>query len=175
MENRGLVVANDPSPQRIVSLRANCERMGALNVMVTKYDGRHFPKSSFDRVLVDAPCTGQGMARKDSSVLERWTLKRSLGICRLQSSLLKRALYLTRPGGVVVYSTCTFAPEENEAVASQVKGARLEDVEVPGLKKSPGIAEWDGTVYGPEMERFARYYPHQNDTGGFFVSKFIKE
>jgi len=175
MENRGVVVANDPSPQRIVSLRANCERMGALNVMVTKYDGRHFPKGSFDRVLVDAPCTGQGMARKDPSVLQRWSLKRSLGICRLQASLLKRALYLTRPGGTVVYSTCTFAPEENEGVVSQVSGARLVNVEIPGLENSPGIVEWGGKVYGPEMERCARYYPHQNDTGGFFVSKFIRE
>ncbi|HII06486.1 MAG TPA: RsmB/NOP family class I SAM-dependent RNA methyltransferase [Methanotrichaceae archaeon] len=179
MENRGLLVANDPANTRVASLRSNCERAGAINVVVTRYDGRRFPSQKFDRVLVDAPCTGQGMARKDLSVLGRWSLKRSLGLQRLQRPLLKRAMELAKPGGTVVYSTCTFAPEENEAVVSwaldQVRRVRLEKVLVKGLESCPGLVEWNGSLFGDEMEKCARYYPHQNDTGGFFVAKLIKE
>lgn len=179
MENRGLLVANDPANTRVASLRSNCERAGAINVVVTRYDGRRFSSQKFDRVLVDAPCTGQGMARKDLSVLDRWSLKRSLGLQRLQRALLKRATELVKPGGTVVYSTCTFAPEENEAVVSwvadQVRSVRLEKVSIPNLESCPGLVEWDGVGFGHEMEKCARYYPHQNDTGGFFVAKLIKE
>jgi len=179
MENRGLLVANDPANTRVASLRSNCERAGAVNVAVTRYDGRRFPDRGFDRVLVDAPCTGQGMARKDITVLGRWSLKRSLGIQRLQRALLRRALQVTRSGGTVVYSTCTFAPEENEGVVSwtleQVAGVGLEEASVRGLAGSPGLAEWAGSRFGDEMELCTRYYPHQNDAGGFFVAKLIKE
>jgi len=179
MENRGLLVANDPANTRVASLRSNCERAGAINVVVTRYDGRRFPSTKFDRVLVDAPCTGQGMARKDLSVLDRWSLKRSLGLQRLQRSLLRRATDLAKPGGTVVYSTCTFAPEENESVVSwvteRVPHVRLEKVSILGLESSSGLAEWDGFVFGDDMEKCARYYPHQNDAGGFFVAKLIKE
>jgi NOL1/NOP2/sun family putative RNA methylase len=179
MENRGLLVANDPANSRVASLRSNCERAGAINVVVTRYDGRRFPSTKFDRVLVDAPCTGQGMARKDITVLDRWSLKRSLGLQRLQCSLLERATNLLKPGGTIVYSTCTFAPEENEAVVSwvveRIPNVSLEEVSIPGLESSPGLTEWDGSRFGDEMETCARYYPHQNNTGGFFVAKLIKE
>jgi len=178
MENRGLLVANDPANSRVASLRSNCERAGAINVAVTRYDGRRFPSTKFDRVLVDAPCTGQGMARKDLTVLDRWSLKRSLGLQRLQRGLLERATDLVKSGGTIVYSTCTFAPEENEAVVSwvaeRVPQVSLEEVSIPGLENSPGLTEWDGSRFGDEMETCARYYPHQNDTGGFFVAKLIK-
>jgi len=175
MENRGLVVANEPSAARIVPLRANCERMGALNVAVTKYDGRHFPRQQFDRVLVDAPCSSQGMARKDLLVLDRYSVKRSLDLQRLQVDILQRAISLVRPGGVVVYSTCTYAPEENEAVVAQVLDrARLDSSALSGLTGSPGLEEWMGSELGSALRRCTRYYPHQNNTGGFFVAKLIK-
>ena len=179
MENRGLLVANDPANGRVASLRSNCERSGAINVAVTRYDGRRFPAQKFDRVLVDVPCTGQGMARKDPAVLGRWSLKRSLDLQRLQAALLKRGAEVASPGGTVVYSTCTFAPEENEAVVSrvldQVRGLSLQEVCVPDLQGSPGLSEVGGSAFGEEMKRCARYYPHQNDTGGFFVAKLVKE
>ena len=175
MENDGLLVANDPSPGRIVALRANCERLGAANVVVTRCDGRAFPRYEFDRVLVDAPCSGEGMARKDLSVLKRCNLKRSLGLQRLQQALLGRAVDLTRRGGVIVYSTCTYAPEENEAVVESVLDrVRLIDVDIPGLARSHGLDAWDGNEFGDSMGLCARYYPHHNDTGGFFVAKLIK-
>lgn len=175
MENTGMIVANEPSGARIVPLRSNCERLGACNVVVTRYDGRRFPMHRFDRVLLDAPCSALGMARRDPSALNRWSIKRSLDLQRLQSALLRRALDLTAPGGTVVYSTCTYSPEENEGVvASALTLASVERIEIPGLNSSPGLACWNDIDYGEEMRRCARFYPHQNDTGGFFVAKLIK-
>jgi NOL1/NOP2/sun family putative RNA methylase len=176
MENQGLVVANEPSSNRIVPLRSNCERLGAVNVAVTQYDGRFFPSCTFDKVLVDAPCSGVGMARKDPYALSRWNLKKSLALQRLQVPLLKRAVELTRTGGRIVYSTCTFAPEENEAVINHVLDmVEVENVTVPKLSFCPGVNEWNGEVYSNQLRRCARYYPHQNDTGGFFVANLIKK
>jgi NOL1/NOP2/sun family putative RNA methylase len=179
MENRGLVIANEPSLARISSLRSNCERLGAVNVAITRYDGRRFPHEQFDRVLVDAPCSSEGMARKDPRVLGRCSLKRSLDLQVLQIGLLKRAVELTRSGGVIVYSTCTYSPEENEAVVDYVlvkhrETISLEKASVPGLRGCPGVTEWNGTEFCDELEHCTRYYPHQNDTGGFFVAKLVK-
>lgn len=172
MSNRGLVVANDSSAARIVPLRANLERLGAVNAVVTSYDGRRFPQHTFDRALVDAPCSSEGTARRRPGVIARCSAKRSVDLQRLQVSLLRRAIQLTKPGGVVVYSTCTFAPEENEGVVSRVLDlADVESFTIPGLRSSPGLASWNNTYFGEELVKCRRYYPHENDTGGFFVAK----
>ncbi|HQE97278.1 MAG TPA: RsmB/NOP family class I SAM-dependent RNA methyltransferase [Methanothrix sp.] len=181
MENRGLIIANEPSLARVAALRSNCERLGAMNVAITRYDGRNFPRGLFHRVLVDAPCSAEGRERRGPGVIARGSCRRSLDLQALQIGLLKSALRLTRPGGVVVYSTCTYAPEENEMVvqalldeASEYGGARLEQVRIPGLQECPGLEEWNGASLSREMRSAARYYPHINDTGGFFVAKIIK-
>jgi NOL1/NOP2/sun family putative RNA methylase len=172
MQNCGLVVANEPSLSRISPLRANCERLGAVNVAITRYDGRRFPGQLFDRVLADVPCSGEGRARKDPEIWKRSSRRRSLDLQALQEGLLSRAVELTKPGGTIVYSTCTYAPEENELVVEKVLDrARLERISLPGLHSSPGLQSWEGRVLDSELERCARYYPHQNDTGGFFVAK----
>jgi NOL1/NOP2/sun family putative RNA methylase len=180
MNNLGVVVANEPSLGRLASLRANCERLGATNVAITRYDGRRFPDHQFDRILVDAPCSSEGTARKDLTVLNRCSLKRSLDFQVLQLGLLSRAAELLKSGGVLVYSTCTYAPEENEAVVDKVlenskESLRLENASIAGLKGCPGISEWGGAEFRGELKRAFRYYPHQNDTGGFFVAKLVKE
>lgn len=175
MENRGLVFANEPSLARIAPLRSNCERLGAVNVAITRYDGRKFPEHLFHRVLVDAPCSSEGRTRRDPDLLSRCSRKRSLDIQVLQIGLLRRAVRITRPGGVIVYSTCTYAPEENELVVQKVLDeARLEQFSLPGLKGCPGITEWEGEELDEDLKHCARYYPHINDTGGFFVAKLIK-
>ncbi len=176
MDNRGLVIANEPSLSRITPLRSNCERLGAVNVAITRYDGRRFPNHCFDRVLVDAPCSGEGRARKDLGMCERSSIKRSIGLQALQKGILKRAINLVKPGGVVVYSTCTYAPEENEAVVEYVLDeAHLDKISLPGLEDCPGVTEWNGTEHRNDLLLCARYYPHLNDTGGFFVAKLIKD
>ncbi len=178
MENRGLVIANEPSLARVAPLRSNCERLGVLNVAVTRYDGRNFPRGPFDRVLVDAPCSSEGRERRGPGVLSRCSPERSLDLQVLQIGLLKNALRLTKPGGVVVYSTCTYAPEENELVVQEALGEaeefRLEKVCIPGLQECPGITQWNGKRLNDELSCTARYYPHINDTGGFYVAKIIK-
>ncbi len=175
MENRGVVFANEPSLARIAPLRSNCERLGAVNVAITRYDGRRFPDHLFHRVLVDAPCSSEGRARRDPDLLSRCSRKRSLDIQVLQTGLLRRAVRITRPGGVIVYSTCTYAPEENELVVQKVLDeARLEQFSLPGLKGCPGVTDWEGLELDEDLKHCSRYYPHLNDTGGFFVAKLIK-
>ncbi len=176
MNNQGLVIANEPSLARITPLRSNCERLGITNVATTRYDGRRFPDHLFDRVLVDAPCSAEGRARRDFDVCSRSSLKKSLDIQVLQRGLLRKAVRLAKPGGVIVYSTCTYAPEENELVVEHVLDeAHLESISIPGLKECQGINEWDGTKHSDDLKLCARYYPHKNDTGGFFVAKLIKD
>lgn len=178
MENRGLVIANEPSLARVSPLRSNCERLGVINVAITRYDGRNFPRGPFDRVLVDAPCSSEGRERRGPGVLSRCSTERSLDLQILQIDLLKNALRLTKPGGIVVYSTCTYAPEENELVVQEALGEaeefRLEKVCIPGLLECPGITEWNGQRLNDDLSCTARYYPHINDTGGFYVAKIIK-
>jgi len=176
MENRGLVVANEPSLSRIAPLRSNCERLGVLNVAITRYDGRRFPGGPFHRILVDAPCSSEGRARRGQGVLLRCNRKRSLDLQALQIGLLKNAVQLVEPGSIVVYSTCTYAPEENELVVAEVLDkAHLESASIAGLKGCPGITEWEGRELNEDLAKCTRYYPHINDTGGFFVAKLITD
>ena len=175
MNNRGLIIANEPSLGRVTSLRSNCERLGVFNVAITRYDGRNFPRGPFDRILVDVPCSSEGRERKGPGVLARSGSKRSFDLQPLQIGLLKNALRLVKPGGIVVYSTCTYAPEENELVVQTCLDiARLETVSIPGLKECRGLTEWNGKPLDNDLMHCARYYPHLNDTGGFFVAKLIK-
>jgi NOL1/NOP2/sun family putative RNA methylase len=176
MENQGLVVANEPSLSRIAPLRSNCERLGVINVAITRYDGRRFPRVPFHRILVDAPCSSEGRARRGQGVLLRCSRKRSLDLQALQIGLLKNAVRLVEPGSIVVYSTCTYAPEENELVVTEVLDkAHLESASIAGLKGCPGITEWEGRALNEDLAKCTRYYPHINDTGGFFVAKLIKD
>lgn len=173
MNNRGLLVANEPSGRRQPALLSNLNRMGVLNALVTDYRGESFPMTErFDRVLVDAPCSGEGTLRKDASV---WpgarpaTIKR---LSRIQEHLIVRAFDVLRPGGTLVYSTCTFAPEENEAVVAHLlrsREAALMAVQLP-FDASPGLATWGDTSYGEALTGCARIYPHQLDSGGGFLA-----
>jgi NOL1/NOP2/sun family putative RNA methylase len=178
MDDRGTLVGNDNSLGRLSALRHNAERLGVTNLVVTNRDARNFSMrglgfEAFDRAIVDAPCSCEGTCRKNPTALEEWTLDHVHQVAGVQKGILKRAVQATRPGGTVVYSTCTFAPEENEAVLDHVLGeedCRLVPFETP-LETSPGVTEWDGETFDPSVERAHRVYPHQNDTGGFFCAK----
>jgi NOL1/NOP2/sun family putative RNA methylase len=178
MDDRGTLVGNDNSLGRISALRHNAERLGVTNLVVTNQDARNFSTrelafDAFDRAIVDAPCSCEGTCRKNPTVLAEWTLDHVRQIAGIQKGILRRAVQATRPGGTVVYSTCTFAPEENEAVLDHVldvEECRLVDFDTP-LEASPGVTEWEGVAFDPSVERARRIYPHQNDTGGFFCAK----
>jgi len=178
MDDRGSLVANDVNLGRLAALRSNAERCGLTNVTVTNRDATNYPLSPiggdpFDRALVDVPCSCEGTVRKNPQALEGWSLDHVRGIAGTQKGILRRAVQCVRPGGTVVYSTCTFAPEENEAVLTHVlerEDCRLAAFDAP-IETRPGVPEWDGTEYHPTVTRAKRIYPHLNDTGGFFCAK----
>ena len=178
MQDRGTLVGNDNNLGRLSALRHNAERLGVTNLVVTNQDARNFSLrelgfEEFDRAIVDAPCSCEGTCRKNPTALEDWTLDHVRQVAGIQKGILKRAVQATREGGTVVYSTCTFAPEENEAVLDHVLGeepCRLVECDVD-LETSPGVTEWEDEEFHPSVEKAHRVYPHQNDTGGFFCAK----
>ena len=174
----GLVIANDANLGRLASLRSNADRLGVDNMLVTNQDARNYsmdsiPVDQFDHALVDAPCSGEGTIRKNPSVITDWEESALEHLSALQVGILRRALDTTRPGGTVLYSTCTFAPEENEGVLDRVLGdgtAELVPLDTP-ISGASGITEWNGTQYDSSVRHAVRFYPHEHDTGGFFCAK----
>jgi NOL1/NOP2/sun family putative RNA methylase len=178
MNDEGTVVANDNNLGRLSALRFNTERLGVTNAVVTNRDARNFSLKpfdgkQFDRVLVDAPCSCEGTIRKNPDALDDWNLGHVEQVASVQKGLLRRAVQVTNPGGVVVYSTCTFAPEENEAVLDHVLAEEPVDVvdyDLP-LQHVDGLTEFGEETYDPRVANAKRVYPHHNDTGGFFTAK----
>ena len=178
MDDTGIVVGNDNNLGRLSALRHNAERLGVTNLVVTHQDGRSFSLKpfdfdEFDRALVDAPCSCEGTCRKNPTALEDWTLNHVHGVAGVQKGILSRAIQATKPGGTVVYSTCTFAPEENEAVIDHVlenEDCKVVPFETP-LETAPGVTEWEDETFDPAVTDTHRVYPHFNDTGGFYCAK----
>lgn len=231
----GLLVANDVDYKRSHLLIHQLKRLSSPNMIVTNHDATLFPslqlpsgdpKQSkylkFDRILADVPCSGDGTMRKNVNVWKDWIPGNALGLHQTQVRILVRALQLLKPGGRVVYSTCSMNPVENESViAAAVERCGLDNVEIldcsnelPGLERKPGMKSWkvmdkagriwnnweevetwtaterrDGNYPGkvvPTMfahkstseiplERCIRVYPHQQDTGGFFITAIHKK
>ena len=179
LDDEGLVIANDRSLGRLSALRHNAERLGVTAMAVTNADGRNYSFAPFgfdavDAALVDAPCSCEGTVRKNPDAVDEWTLEHVHRIAGVQTDLLRRAVQATRPGGRVVYSTCTFAPEENEAVLDRVLADGSLDCRLvpydPPLEAAPGVTEWAGERYDDSVRLARRIYPHLNDTGGFFCA-----
>jgi NOL1/NOP2/sun family putative RNA methylase len=178
IEDTGRVVATDNNLGRIAPLRSNAERLGVTNLAITHEDARNhslkpFDGAAYDRALVDAPCSCEGTVRKNPDTLEDWSMDHVEGVAAAQKGILRRAVQATREGGTVVYSTCTFAPEENEAVLDHVlaeEDCRVVDCEIP-LDHAAGVTGWADEEFDPQVTRAKRIYPHHNDTGGFFLAK----
>ncbi len=172
MEDRGSVVAADVSEKRLRALLGNVYRSMHTNVLALAADGRRFPSgATFDRVLADVPCSGEGMIRKKGGRVGRTSPSVLKRMTRSQEKLLRRAVDLVRPGGEVLYVTCTYAPEENEAVVSRV----LADTELEVLPialdvpHASGLTRFEELTFDPRMEGAARIYPHHFDSGGLFL------
>jgi NOL1/NOP2/sun family putative RNA methylase len=181
MKNTGLIVANDTNPRRIQPLITNIDRYGTLNVVVTNKRGERFGElmpETFDRVLVDVPCSLEGMIRKDQDALVRWSESNIIRLSMLQKSLLISAFKSLKPGGILVYSTCTLAPEENEAVVSflleRYEHACVETFTLDGLVTRPGITNWQRSRFHPDISKTIRVFPQDNDTESFFIAKIRK-
>jgi len=177
MENRGLVVANDVTIDRISILRSHIDRLGTTSLLVCRYHGHNFPtRTTFHRVLVDPPCSAEGTFR----VGPQLPLTEDSGVIRtlsgLQRRLLQRALEVLRPGGTLVYSTCTYAPEENEAVVNEVVvDGRAEVLPIRiSFPHSPGLTSWGEETFHPDLIRAVRIYPHQINSWGFFIAHLRK-
>ena len=174
MANRGTLVANEPSGKRQMSLLANINRLGILNTLITGYRGESFPMhSSYDRILLDAPCSGEGTLRKEPSLAGGAARGAVQRLSRLQRRLIVRAYDLLRPGGTLVYSTCTFAPEENESVVAHLlneRDARLTSSDLP-VSGHPALDRWETARYPEAMRRARRFYPHDLDSGGGFLAR----
>jgi NOL1/NOP2/sun family putative RNA methylase len=175
MENKGLVVANDSSAKRMKSLHANVYRTGAKIVDATNYDARNIPEDEkFDRVLVDAPCSGEGdrYYRNFRAADEN----ESQELSKLQLQLLEKAESLVKEGGTVVYSTCTINPGENESVVSKAvenTGLELERIETES-KHVRGVEEFEDENF-EGGEKCVRVYPHHMESGVIFAARLVKK
>lgn len=178
MEGRGCLVANEISEPRIRGLLGNVYRLGHTNVLVTSGDGRAAPGGAlFDHVLLDAPCSGEGTLRRRGGQPPNQSASFVRYVTQAQQSLLERAVEVVRPGGSVLYVTCTFAPEENEAVVSNALErlpVRLEPLSLP-VPCAPGLSHFDGRTFDPSLEGAARLYPHHLDSGGLFLARLRKD
>jgi len=181
MKNTGAIIANDINLKRLKILASNMERCGVLNAIITKKDGIVLCKRLkengflFDKILVDAPCSGEGTLRSSPVTYEMWNPKTIKILSRLQKALLASAIGILKPHGEIVYSTCTHAPEENEEVVNFVikefQDVKIESINLP-IKYRSGITEWNGNNYNQEVKKSCRIYPQDNDTEGFFIAKF---
>nr|ODN81207.1 ribosomal RNA methyltransferase Nop2 [Cryptococcus depauperatus CBS 7841] len=183
LQNTGIIFANDSNKSRTKSLTANVHRMGCKNVVVCNYDAREFPKvmGGFDRVLLDAPCSGTGVISKDASVKVNKTERDFQLLAHLQKQLILCAIDSVNPssstGGYVVYSTCSVTVDENESVVNYAlkKRPHVKLVET-GLEFGvPGFKSFEGKNFNPSVSLSRRFYPHKHNMDGFFVAKFKVE
>ncbi|MDO8563426.1 MAG: RsmB/NOP family class I SAM-dependent RNA methyltransferase [Nanoarchaeota archaeon] len=179
MENTGTLIANDIKMDRIRILASNLEKCGATNTIITRKDGVALCAGlaklnyKFDRILLDAPCSGEGTLRSSPKTFLMWNKKVVENLSRMQKKLLAFALKALKKDGVLVYSTCTHSPEENEEIidfALKNFPVRVESIHLP-LKSRPGVTIWKGQTYDDEVKKTCRFYPQDNDSEGFFVSK----
>lgn len=177
MENMGCIVANEPDAKRAKTLRFNLNRMGVANSIVTRNDGRRIPKRKmFDRVLLDAPCSNMGRAARDKAPIEQFSPARVRKMQKLQISLLESGYGSLRDGGTMVYSTCTFAVDENEAIvdyAIRKLGMQAIRINTP-IKATAAATRIKNRIFSREVENSLRIHPKDNGTDGFFMAKLIK-
>ena len=150
----GAVIANEIISGRVNTLVTNVQRHGSRSAVVVQHDGRHFPKvpgSGFDGSLVDVPCTGSGTTRKNPDVWGKWRPSAGRSLNSLQFDILRRAIAITKPGGRIVYSTCSLDPVENEAVVARALAGGDVSV-VPARELLPGVPSEDGVSDWPRLD-----------------------
>ena len=178
MNNTGVLVANDYKGLRLASLGINVQRCCLTNCVITLMHGKRFAGFVFDKILVDAPCSGTGTIRKSLKTVMIWNANMISKLARQQKELVTTAFANLKPGGEMVYSTCSVEPEENEGVVDYLlktePSARVVPVTLPGLILGAPVMSFKGVDYHPDVKHSLRLWPQDNDTEGFFVAKFRK-
>ena len=174
MGNTGLIVANELFPARHISLGHTLARLGVANAVLTGYQAQEFPlRHRFRYILADVPCSGEGMFRKTREGQRHRDSGGKPRLAELQRKMILRGFDLLDTGGEMLYSTCTYDPEENESVVQHLlehRDAALLPITVdPRLE--PGITRWRHHTYDGRIAHTARFYPHRFDSVGFFMAK----
>lgn len=178
MKNQGLLISNEISPKRVKALKKNIELYGIKNTIITNSTGKNLLNtygSYFDKVLVDAPCSGEGTFRKDKNSIKEYEKYATEGLYSIQRDILDYAFKLLKIGGQLVYSTCTFSPEENEQqIEYLLKNYECKLIET---KKTHGMVsgrpKWT-EQNSLELTKTIRFWPHKVEGEGHFVAKIIK-
>ena len=168
LDNTGLLVSNEINFKRSKVLVENIERFGAKNVVVTNTSADKLAKvfkNYFDMIVFDGPCSGEGMVRKDPDAIQYWHKDYPSELAQLQKDILADGLKMLAPGGQLVYSTCTWSPEENEGVVAWIL-ENYPDLELVAIPKLNGMSD------GIDFPETARMYPHHFKGEGQFVAKF---
>lgn len=184
MNNSGTIIANEMNLGRLRILASNLERCGVTNTVITRREGRDFCNNmkkaeiKFDKILVDAPCSGEGTLRSSPKTFLMWNPKIIKSLSHLQKQLFLKSFERLKVGGEMIYSTCTHAPEENEEVVNYCLNELKDKIEVIEVKlpvkTREGITKWENEKYDERIKLAKRIYPQDNNTEGFFVSKFRK-
>ncbi|MCS7144189.1 MAG: NOL1/NOP2/sun family putative RNA methylase [Archaeoglobaceae archaeon] len=170
MKNKGVILAIEPQRERLQPLIDNVNRMGAMNVAILNIDGRDFPKLGIkaDKILLDAPCTGEGIIFKDESRKTDRGIEDIKFCSSLQKELIISAFDSLKPEGLLVYSTCSLTPEENEFVVEHLLEKRnAELINIEYGEKALNLTKKD-------LSKAKRLYPHKHRCAGFFVAKIMK-
>lgn len=173
LNGTGLLVANEINKKRASVLSSNIERMGIKNAIVTNETPERLAEkypSFFDKIIIDAPCSGEGMFRKEPQAVTEWSLAHTLSCAARQKNIIDSAVKMLKSGGYILYSTCTFAPEENEQVVSYMTDTYgMELCPMPKLSMlSEGVPEWaDGDE---RLKLTRRIFPHREAGEGHFAA-----
>jgi NOL1/NOP2/sun family putative RNA methylase len=175
MDNDGTIIASEISANRCRILRSNLARMGVKNTIVLNKDSRNISSLGleFDKVLLDVPCSGSGIIVSDKSRKKTKSLDDIMNYHTNQVSLLSEAIKTIKPGGELVYCTCSLEPEENELVISEIlKQDKVKLVEI-NLKGDSGITKFEEYEINPQLSKARRLYPHKTKGEGFFIAKLV--
>ena len=179
MNNTGVIVANDAEGSRLAALGVNTQRMGVLNTLITKQDGRNFNNYTFDKVMIDAPCSGTGTLRRSPKPIKQHNINQVRGLAQLQEQLLQAGYDALTPGGSLTYSTCTLEPLENECVLDTFlqtnPHARVDKIELDIKREQVFTTHPEtGEALHADVQKALRIHPYTNDTEGFFVARITK-